>query len=99
MQMVKTLLIDCYYILKQFLKIIESSYEGDQGLYDYEMCKLCPLQTLLINSYFILKLYLNSPLKQFFKILESQNDVETILQNQPLLVKCHLYDNVLCNLG
>lgn len=28
----KTLLIDFHYILKQFLKIIESSYEGDQGL-------------------------------------------------------------------
>ena len=69
--------------------------ESVVGLYDYEMCKLCPLQTLLINSYFIL----NSPLKQFFKTLESQNDVEIILQNQPLLVKCHLYDNVLCNLG
>lgn len=33
LQMVQTLLIDCRYILTQFLKIIESSsYEGDQGL-------------------------------------------------------------------
>lgn len=61
--------------------------ESVVGLYDYEMCKLCPFETLLINSYFILKLYLNFLLKQFFKILESQNDVETILQNQPPWLK------------
>lgn len=63
------------------------AFESVVGLYDYDMCKLCLLQTLLINSCFILKLYLNSLLEQFLKILESQNDVETILQNQSPLVK------------